>query len=364
MPKGKVIKVNTKAAAKRRRERLRNKGNAGATRVRGDRVLAQGTGRVASKPFGCASIPRSPGLHPKCWDAFDSAHAPLPRSVGPYTVVRTSFLTQTSAKSGFVGTFKRMPIGSPPGPAEATIIPGGWSNCVMVTQEADGPIGGSLSTGFHFAPFPGGAPNGQYASTQGTFTCCPSAISVQIIGPESLSNASGQIAAAVVPARMNLATDTRTWNEVQTDITSWFRPRLLSAGKLTLRGVQMDSHPLSMSDVSDFMPLIHDTPNPNSAYITSWLENAPYPCGWAPMAFVNPTGAPLQMLISVEWRVRFDIGNPAVSSHQHHGVTTDAGWDQHIRRASAALPGVIDIVEKVANTGLGLYKSAAAAGMI
>jgi hypothetical protein len=187
---------------------------------------------------------------------------------------------------------------------------------------------------------------------------------VQIIGPQSLSDAAGQIAAAVVPARLNLADDTRGWPEVQTDITSYFRPRLLSAGKLTLRGVQMDSHPLSMTDVSSFEALIHDTPNPNEAYVSPWTETAPYPCGWAPMAFVNPTGAPLQMLISVEWRVRFDISNPAVSSHQHHGVTSDAGWDSHIRRASAALPGVLDIVEKVANTGIGLYKGAAMAGMI
>jgi hypothetical protein len=232
----------------------------------------------------------------------------------------------------------------------------------MVTEEANTAIGTTAATGFHFSPFPGGADNA--SRNQTTFTCCPAAISVQIIGPQPLFEAYGQVAAAVIPARLDLTEDTRTWEEIQTDITSYFRPRMLSAGKLTLRGVQMDSHPLSMSDVSSFEPLIHETPNPNIAQILPWGVDRPFPCGWAPMAFVNPTGAALQLLISVEWRVRFDVGNPAVASHQHHGVSTDAGWDRHIRRATEALPGVIDIVERVASTGMGLYSKAAAAGLV
>ena len=268
-------------------------------------------------------------------------------------------MKQTDAQCGIIGTFKVRPFDLP---GAGAVVTGGWSNCVMATQEAQGQISSTTSTGFHYAPFPGGGPVSAPNST--TFTCCPAAISVQIMGPESLSTAAGQMAAAIVPARLDLTSDTRTWDEVQTLITSYFRPRLLSAGKLTLRGVQMDSHPLSMSDVSSFEPMIHSTPNPNTTVPGTWNENQPFPCGWAPMAFVNPTGAPLQLLIAVEWRVRFDIGNPAVASHTHHGVSTDAGWDQQIRRASEALPGVIDIVERVANTGLGLYSKASAAGLV
>ena len=348
-----------KKAIKKKQPARRRVGK-GATRALGERVLAQGTGRVADRAFGCKmSVPRGPGLHPKSWDAFATAHAPLPRSVGPYTVVRTSFLTQTTAKCGFICTFKKRPFDLP---GAGAIINGGWSNCVMATQQGPNQILSSTSTGFHYAPFPGGTSVG--APNQTTFTCCPAAISVQIMGPEALLEAGGQMAAAVVPARLDLTGDTRTWDEVQTLITSYFRPRLLSAGKITLRGVQMDSHPLSMSDVSSFEPLLHSPPNPNMVDAAVWDENQPYPCGWAPLAFVNPTGAPLQLLIAVEWRVRFDVGNPAVSSHQHHGVSTDLGWDQQIRRASDALPGVVDIVERVANTGMGLYARASAAGII
>lgn len=347
---------------------VRKRNGKGVSRVSGDRVLAQGTGRTAEMPFGCSPIPRGPALHPKSWDAFATAHAPLPRSVGPYTVVRTSFLTQTHARCGIIGTFKRHPLtaGVPGGtvPGSSAILTGGWSNCVMATEEAPTAIGTTAATGFHFAPFPGGTNAHARATSAETFTCCPAAISVQIMGPLSLSDAHGQIAAAVVPARLDLTGDPRTWDEIQTDITSYFRPRLLSAGKITLRGVQMDSHPLSMSDVSSFEPLLYDTPNPNTTSPLAWGSGLPYPCGWAPMAFVNPTGAELQLLISVEWRVRFDVGNPAVASHRHHGVSTDASWDNQIRRASEALPGVIDIVERVANTGMGLYSKASAAGLI
>jgi len=184
------------------------------------------------------------------------------------------------------------------------------------------------------------------------------------MGPQALSAAAGQVVAAVVPARLDLTDDTRTWEEVQTIVTSYFRPRLLSAGKLTLRGVQMDSHPLSMAEVSSFEPLIHEAPNPSGGAARGWSNYEPYPCGWAPMAFVNPSGAALQLLIAVEWRVRFDIGNPAIASHQHHGVSSDVSWDQQIRRATDALPGVIDIVERVANSGMGIYSKASAAGLI
>lgn len=358
MPK-KVIKNMIKNNNKLKKQAKRKYGAKNANRSNADRVLAQGTGQVAMRPFGSSSIPRGVSLHPKCWDAFHTAHAPLPRSVGPYTVVRTSFLTGTSALCGYIGTFRRRPVAPAVGSA---VSPEAWSNCVMVTEEAPTQIGSTAATGFHFAPFPGGASSGSPSTT--SFTCCPAAISVQIIGPEALNSAAGQVAAAVVPARLDFTNDPRSWAEIQTDVTSYFRPRLMSAGKLTLRGVQMDSHPLSMSDVSSFEPLVHDTPNPDDPFLAIWNRNAPYPCGWAPMAFVNPSGAKLQMLISVEWRVRFDVGNPAVASHQHHGVSSDVSWDQHIKRATDALPGVIDIVEKVANTGLGLYKGAAAAGLL
>jgi len=91
----------------------------------------------------------------------------------------------------------------------------------------------------------------------------------------------------------------------------------------------------------------------------------PRPEGWAPMVYYNPYNAAkgpserqeMSFLVTVEWRVRFDISNPACSSHSLHKPTTDVQWHSHMKKAVDMLPGVIDIVERVANTGMGIYRA-------
>lgn len=154
---------------------------------------------------------------------------------------------------------------------------------------------------------------------------------------------------------MDLQDDSRTWPEIEAYFLSYFRPRMLSAGKLVLRGVQMDSHPLSMNDCSEFLPYTAKVDQTGRVWDDAAQTN---PRGWAPMVVFNPSNETINLLVTVEWRVRFDIANPAVSSHRHHGVSTDQAWDQHIRRATDSLPGVVDIVEKVASTGMALKGAA------
>jgi hypothetical protein len=196
------------------------------------------------------------------------------------------------------------------------------------------------------------------SGTAGAGTLCPSAISVQVLGNQSLQQAHGQLAAAVCPVRLDLRGTSRSWSDIENKFISYFRPRLMSAGKLVLRGVQMDSHPLSMADVSEFRG-VHTTnvdDPPGDILPASWsLADAPYdPTGWAPMVIYNPDNTALSLLITIEWRVRFDLSNPAVSSHTHHGVSSDVSWEKHIAAATRQLPGVIDIVEKVASTGMSI----------
>mgnify|MGYP003571919303 CR=1 FL=1 len=320
-----------------------------------DKVQAQGTGKAVSVPFGPGGggaksvVPRLPA---GCWDAFSSAHAPLPRAVGAYTTVRTSRIVNTTSRFALVGTFAR--FGGLSGAADGRPV---WTNICCATEASPGPaagaIGSTASTTFYGIPSPiPDTTNG----AQGAGTLCPSAVSVQVMGQDALSSAAGQVAAAVCPVRLDLRGTTRTWPDLEAQFIAYFRPRLMSAGKLTLRGVQMDSHPLSMAEVSDFrgvqeIPLDVAGVTPNS-----WsLADAPYdPTGWAPMVIYNPGNANLSLLISIEWRVRFDLSNPAVASHTHHGVSTDASWEKHIAAATRQLPGVIDIVEKVANTGVAI----------
>jgi hypothetical protein len=228
-----------------------------------------------------------------------------------------------------------------------------WTNICCATEEGPGPIGGSASTGFYGIPLPIAD---TLAGPSGGGTLCPAAVSVQILGNDSLQTANGQLAAAVCPVRMDFRGTTRTWSDIESQFISYFRPRLMSAGKIVLRGVQMDSHPLSMSDVSSFRGAKEVTAalNPAGVVPAAWsLDAAPYDtCGWAPMVIYNPDNTSLSLLITMEWRVRFDISNPAVASHSHHGVSSDVAWEKHIAAATRQLPGVLDIVEKVATTGM------------
>jgi len=333
---------------------VRNKNVKVKMRTNADRVLTQGTGKAVSRAFGNTRIPKQLGLPGGAWDAFNSCHAPLPRSVGPYTVVRTSRLFSSNDKINIFGTFRIHPAAGTSGADNGPY----WSNIICAHGKTSvGPIHTGPSTAFSITNMPGGNPVA--AETDNScFTCCPAAISVQIMGSESVMNATGQLAAAVCPARLDLSDDSRSWETVEQEFVAYFRPRLMSAGKLVLRGVQMDSHPLSMADVSDFLPMRGSNVDlPAQAW---GGPAAPHPQGWAPIVVYNPGQTTLSFIVSVEWRVRFDLSNAAVASHSHHGVSTDAAWDKHIQRASAALPGVLDIVEKVANTGMAIYGRASA----
>jgi hypothetical protein len=225
--------------------------------------------------------------------------------------------------------------------------------------------------------------NQHYSNT----TVVPSAISVQIICPESLQTAGGQAVAAVCPVRLDLCGTDKSWKTVGDELLSYFRPRVLTGGKLALRGVQLDSMPLSMTDCSDFRELYGIDPHTAAPTQLCWSNdpkvqgvppvfppfttpqttfNVPiHPEGWAPLVYYSPYNASrvadarveMSFLVTTEWRVRFDISNPASSSHVMHPCTTDQQWHNHIQRAQSALPGVLDIVEKVASTGIGVYKA-------
>jgi hypothetical protein len=133
------------------------------------------------------------------------------------------------------------------------------------------------------------------------------------------------------------------------DFVSFMKPRVMTAGKLSLRGVKASSYPLDMNAVSDFRPMT-DTAN---AAITWSGTSAVYPEGWAPIVIVNEDAnadppLALKALVCVEWRVRFDIGNPACAAHTNHGVSTDGAWAEGVARAESLGHGIADIVEDVA----------------
>lgn len=207
-------------------------------------------------------------------------------------------------------------------------------------------INGTNNTEVFGSTFPG------LASVPGSssLTVVPSALSVQVLNGNALQGTSGIMAAGVVKTQLGLQDRTETWEEYSDRFLSYMAPRLMSAGKLALKGVQMNSYPLNMNTLSYFAPM---DPTIFSGNITwkSGSTNQIYPEGWAPMCVLNQDGVSLTYLIAQEWRVRFDLSNPAASAHRHHGVTSDGLWDKLVSMASSLGHGVQDLPEMIANVG-------------
>eukprot|EP00959_Pyramimonas_sp_CCMP1952_P399469 8369809-Pyramimonas_sp.AAC.1 len=72
-----------------------------------------------------------------------------------------------------------------------------------------------------------------------------------------------------------------------TEFISFMRPRLMSAGKLSLRGVQADPYPLNMNSVSSFRPF---SQRPAGNFTWSGSSRLS-PEGWAPIVVVNQGGS-------------------------------------------------------------------------
>ena len=319
-------------------------------------MLAQGTGKTPSKPFGNGGKTSCGGskLSLKCWDAFHPYHLPLPRSVGPYTVVRTTVNFNSADRVVLISPFKYQHGGS------ATLSSDdAWTTvCALHSVDSGLSIRAPDNAQPINAPFPGLSPANP--GQPSALTATPSAISVQVMNGNALQSTNGMVFGAVCPTELDVRNRIDTWREFGKDIISFMKPRMMSAGKLSLRGVQADAYPLNMNAVSGFSGVIEGT----SSAITYTDSSAYKPDGWSPIVIVNmgSTLTPpldLNYLITIEWRVRFDITNPAVSSHRNHGVTSDNEWDTMIRKASSRAHGMLDIVERVANVGTAIAAVAA-----
>jgi len=190
-------------------------------------------------------------------------------------------------------------------------------------------------------------------------TIVPAAITVQMMCPTSLQQASGIIYAGVMNTQAAIGGRAESWDAYMNKFVQFQSPRLLAASKLALRGVQISSYPLNMTEVSKFTPL--DRP---ADAVYPFTAAAPEPVGWAPIVIYNPDGATLELLITVEYRLRFDLDHPASASHSHHPVAPDTTWDRLTRAAVSLGHGVEDIAESVANAGMAVGRAMTVGGML
>jgi hypothetical protein len=294
-------------------------------------ALAQGVAQVTRRPFQIKS-----SASRRVLDYFNAtlpAHLPLPRAVGPYTIVRTTQVVSSSAYVNFFSFIASEDMGT-------GHIGTRWLAACGVGSALAGSINAAGTTRLH--PMVG------LDSLYLAAMISPAAITVQVMNPNALQTTSGITYLGRSTAQYELANSSRTWDMLGNEFVQFMAPRLCSAGKLALRGVTLDSYPLDMSEVSDFRGI---RPFGEVGDLPQWVDEKIRPAGFAPIVCYNPNAVPLQFLVTMEWRVRFDPSNPAAGSHSYHGTAPDSTWDSITRRAASMGHGALDIAEKVAEVG-------------
>lgn len=311
--------------AKRQIQRRRNaRRRRGGQRANATAVLAPGAAAVPKRAFGFDQCHYSLA----CWDAKSLYHLPLPRATGPYTVIRVTRRISNNARLNVFGTYYE---GDRPS-----------TTCCISDQHSAQPINGA-SNAFFYANDLGGI--GKAA------TIVPSAFSLQIMNPNSLQHTSGVIYAGVMSTQAAIGNRTDSWEEWGNKFVEFQSPRIMTAPKLALRGVQINSYPLNMSQIADFGPAFGVGQNEG---VITWTSESYHPKGFAPIVVYNATGETppqLEYLVTTEYRVRFDLDNVASASHKQHPVASDRVWADLMAKATSLGNGVIDIVEGVANMG-------------
>ncbi|APG78098.1 hypothetical protein [Beihai weivirus-like virus 5] len=218
----------------------RRKGG-GVTRATAPRVLAQGACAVPKKAFGA-------GKNPNGWkkamtlglNARLPYHLGLPRPVGPYQVIRTTKVHTT--KSGCV-IFTPLQRRHDSLPGE----PRWYAACGMEAVNTGVSINAANNATMISMPMD---------VLGSACDVVPAAMSVQVMCPTALQNASGAFTMARVNQQLTFGGDTRPWGQFITQFNSFFRPRLLTGGKLALRGVHANAYPLDMSEYAHFAGVV------------------------------------------------------------------------------------------------------------
>ena len=328
--------------------------------------IVPGVGATAPVAFGATNVNRAPARRvggqrraqrkkkksgggrmttgPDCWNAFAPQHLALPRAVGEYTVCRGTRQMSTTDKLIIIGTWQhnRDLAGGVNGYGR------NWCDVVAIGC-------GDLSkkpaeTAWSTYKMP--------MLSQGLGEHCqitPSACSVQIMNPNPLQTTEGILYIGKMNVQPAYAGDTvDDGNKIANNFVSYMAPRLCAAAKLALRGVQVDAHPLNMNRLADFTQIYRGfSGSDGTPGQSTWAENL-VPVGFTPIVIYNPEGVKLNLLVCHEYRTRFELFNPACSSHKYHPPVSDSTWADMIKKAADLGSGVMDIADVVAKTGIAL----------
>lgn len=314
--------------------------------------IKQGVGQVTTAAFpkrGKRKQGKKPVNLSQALNALHPCHLPLPRAVGAYTVIRTTDIVNSSREAVFFGTFK--------GPAQQ-FTETTWLSAVAVTNPTtaglDVAIGDSAGSGNAY--FYTSSALGE-SSLNGA-RMVPAAVTVQIMNGESLQDANGIVYIGRSKTVLDLMGDGRTWRQVMEELVSYSAPRLCSAGKLALRGVQVNAVPNNMSVLSDFVP--RRIPSSGRQIWNQDNYQVDFE-GFGPIFAYNPDNVALKYLVTIEWRMRFDPLNPAYAGHVMHTPASESTWNRVIGEAESLGHGVKDIADVVGDVGMAALPFVAAA---
>jgi len=330
MKNGKKTIGARKVLAKVRKDlRLKIKRPRATMRRNAASVLTQGVGAGARRAFGTKQAKAgNTRMLMKCLDARIPKTLGLPRAVGPYAVIRTTVLHQSSSDFIMFAPFKD--YGSDK-----------WFNWCGIEALAPNQDVTHLSNTL-VIPLP-------MQTLGAACEVVPAGITVQVMNPASLQNADGIFAMTRVNQQMAIGDSPAglTWRELAVRVASNYFPRLLSGGKLAIKGVKCDSYPLDMTEYSDFMQL-----SSIDGQLTT-MNRFIRPAALAPIIFIqnNETPKTIEFMVTMEWRVRFDPGNPATSSHAFHNTLPDEAWNRVIRAMSSMGHGVVDLGDDIVDAG-------------
>lgn len=310
--------------------------------------IKQGVGAVTTRPFPRPATrkrkPKTGGSgYRHAFNALSPCHLPLPRAVGGYTTIRTTDIINTSTKAIMFGCFK--------GPGQE-FTETTWTTSVAVIPRAmTDPIGDLTAPGNAYFY----SSEALAASALDGARMVPAAITVQVMNGDALQTTNGIAYVGRSKTVLDLMGDPRSWDAVLKQLVSYSAPRLCSAGKLALRGVQVNAVPNNLSVLSDFVPR-----RIKQSGTYPWTENADGSTisadqdfeGFAPIFVYNPDGIALKYLLTIEWRVRFDPFNPAYAGHTQHTPATEATWANAVQLEENKGSGVTDIVEDIAELGV------------
>lgn len=279
----------------------------------------------------------------EAWNAFSPTHLALPRAVGEYTVTRGTREITTNDKLIIVGTWQY----SDDTDTRSQGYGRNWCDicalgCADLTKKPSEVAWSNFKMPMLSDKI------GQHAQIT------PSACSVQIMNGNALAGTDGMLFIGKMKVQPTYAGDTvDKASDIAQNFVSYMAPRLCAAGKLALRGIQVDAHPMNMNRLADFTQVYRGFTGSSdeNPLLTAW-QNQLTPCGFTPIVIYNPNGVNLSLLVCTEYRTRFELFNPACASHKHHPPSSENEWAHMVKRACDLGSGALDIADIVAKSGL------------